>query len=233
MGGHAMSDAEKKDEGLPTDFQGWSELVVKYLSYVEEISPFKVGNIQKLISDVSKDALPELGGQIAPYFAIVQIIFLMLFLAYFVLGVVSVAIDFEAMDCACAEDSWIWLYALLVLVIPTSMGVVMGFVKGAMAAADLEAKLGFDTAIFTALPPPILYITLGILGIVLWANMTELCDTYYETHHPLLLGIFHIQVIIMSIASVFGLLACWGMTMVVVKQIWPMGEDTAETSKSV
>lgn len=157
----------------------------------------------------------------------------MLFLGYFVLGVVSVAIDFEAMDCACAEDSWIWLYALLVLVIPTSMGVVMGFIKGAMAAADLEAKLGFDTAIFTALPPPILYVTLGILGIVLWANMTELCDTYYETHHPLLLGIFHIQVIIMSIASVFGLLACWGMTMVVVKQIWPMGEDTAETSKSV
>lgn len=43
-------------QGLPTDFQGWSELVVKYLSYVEEISPFKVGNIQKLISDVSKDA---------------------------------------------------------------------------------------------------------------------------------------------------------------------------------
>ena len=207
-----------------------------------------------------------------------QIVFLMLFLGYFVLGVVSVAIDFEAMDCACAEDSWIWLYALLVLVIPTSMGVVMGFIKGAMAAADLEAKLGtpecndvltpflsmlhvsvsplhlscwrtsilarvvltcrtscagFDTAIFTALPPPILYVTLGILGIVLWANMTELCDTYYETHHPLLLGIFHIQVIIMSIASVFGLLACWGMTMVVVKQIWPMGEDTAETSKSV
>merc|ERR1719504_413570 len=101
----------------------------------------------------------------------------------------------------------------------------MGFIKGAMAAADLEAKLGFDTAIFTALPPPILYVTLGILGIVLWANMTELCDTYYETHHPLLLGIFHIQVIIMSIASVFGLLACWGMTMVVVKQIWPMGEE--------
>jgi len=221
---------ETKDEGLPTDFNGWSELIVKYLSYVEEISPFKVGQIQKLIADVSKDALPELGGQIAPYFAIVQIIFLMLFLAYFVLGVVSVAVDFEAMDCECAEDSWVWLYVLLVLVIPTSMGVVMGFVKGAMAAADLEAKLGFDTAIFTALPPPLLYITLGILGIVLWANMTEECDDFYSDSHGLLLGIFHIQVIIMAIASVFGLISCWAMTMVLIKQVWPGEEDSSTKS---
>jgi hypothetical protein len=44
------------EQGLPTDFNGWSELIVKYLSYVEEISPFKVGQIQKLISDVSKDS---------------------------------------------------------------------------------------------------------------------------------------------------------------------------------
>lgn len=85
--------------------------------------------------------MPELGGQIAPYFAVVQIIFLMLFLAYFVLGVVSIAVDFEAMDCACAEDSWIWLYALLVIVIPTSMGVVMGFIKGAMAAAGENSQM--------------------------------------------------------------------------------------------
>jgi len=43
-------------EQFPSDFNGWSELLVKYLSYVEEISPFKVGQIQKLLSDVSKDA---------------------------------------------------------------------------------------------------------------------------------------------------------------------------------
>jgi len=175
--------------------------------------------------------LPELGGQIAPYFAVVQIVFLMMFLAYFVLGVVSVAVDFDAMDCACAEDSWIWLYVLLVIVIPTSMGVVMGFIKGAMAAADLEAKLGFDTAIFTALPPPVLYITFGILGIVLWANMTEECGDFYSGSHGLLFVIFHIQVIIMSIASIFGLISCWAMTMVLIKQIWPSEEES--TTKSV
>ena len=73
----------------------------------------------------ARHRFPDLGGQIAPYFAVVQIIFMLLFVAYFVLGVVSIVVDFEAMDCDCAEDSWIWLYALLVIVIPTSMGVVM------------------------------------------------------------------------------------------------------------
>ena len=58
--------------------------------------------------------LPELGGQIAPYFAVAQIVFLMLFLAYFVLGVIAVCVDFEAMDCPCAEDSWIWYQCVCV-----------------------------------------------------------------------------------------------------------------------
>jgi hypothetical protein len=66
--------------------------------------------------------LPELGNQIAPYFAVAQIIFLLMFVAYFTLGVVALIHDHEAMDCECAEDSWIWLYALLVVVIPTSLG---------------------------------------------------------------------------------------------------------------
>jgi hypothetical protein len=130
--------------------------------------------------------LPELGNQIAPYFAVAQIIFLLMFVAYFTLGVVALIHDHEAMDCECAEDSWIWLYALLVVVIPTSLGtmrawagwmrlrmaytniiitgVVIGFIKGAMAAADLDEKLGFDTSIFTTLPGPALFLTLGALN---------------------------------------------------------------------
>ena len=68
--------------------------------------------------------LPELGNQIAPYFAVAQIIFLLMFVAYFTLGVVALIHDNAAMDCECAEDSWIWLYALLVIVIPTSLGTI-------------------------------------------------------------------------------------------------------------
>jgi len=51
---------------------------------------------------------------------------------------------------------------------------------------------------------------LGILGIVLWGGMTEECDDFYEANHGLLLGVFHIQVIIMCVASVFGTITLAG-----------------------
>ena len=41
----------------------------------------------------------------APYFAIGMVFFLMLFVAYFVLAVVAIAVDFGAMDVECAEVS--------------------------------------------------------------------------------------------------------------------------------
>ena len=43
------------------------------------------------------------GEAVAPYFAIGMLFFLMLFVAYFVLAVVSIIVDFDAMDAACAE----------------------------------------------------------------------------------------------------------------------------------
>ena len=58
-----------------------------------------------------------------------QVIFLLLFVAYFVIGVVALAVDAEAMDAECAADSWIWLYALLVIVIPTSLGFILSLVE--------------------------------------------------------------------------------------------------------
>ena len=50
------TDVQEKGEGMPTDFNGWSALVVRWLSFVEEISPFKVGQIQQLIANASKDS---------------------------------------------------------------------------------------------------------------------------------------------------------------------------------
>lgn len=37
-------------------FEGVSKLVVKYLSPVEQLSPFKVGQIQKLVADIAESA---------------------------------------------------------------------------------------------------------------------------------------------------------------------------------
>merc|ERR1712127_793073 len=146
-----MASEESKEESL--SFESVSALVVKYLSPVEQLSPFKVGQIQKLISDIAESAgNSELGGQIAPYFAIAQVIFLILFVVYFVIGVVALAVDAEAMDAPCAEDSWIWLYALLVIVIPTSIGFIIGLVQSGLQMIEALKDVKYD--IFLPLPPP-------------------------------------------------------------------------------
>jgi len=208
-----MSADEKKDENfeIPTSFEGFSALVVKWLSPVEQLSPFKVGQIQKLIAQIAESAgNKELGNQIAPYFAIAQVLFLLLFVAYFVVGVVALAVDAEAMDAECAADSWIWLYALLVIVIPTSLGFVLSLVEGGLKMIPALEGVKYD--VFLILPPPVLMVVLGILGIVLWSGMTDECDDFYGANHGLLLGVFHIQVIIMCIASVFGTITLIGFT---------------------
>ena len=51
----AGGDRPNAVEVLET-FESVSALVVKYLSPVEELSPFKLGNIQKLISDIAEAA---------------------------------------------------------------------------------------------------------------------------------------------------------------------------------
>lgn len=43
------------------------------------------------------------GNAVAPYFAIGMVFFLMVFVAYFTIAVVSIVVDFSAMDAPCAE----------------------------------------------------------------------------------------------------------------------------------
>ena len=58
----------------------------------------------------------------------------------------------------------------------------------------IPALEGVKYDVFLILPPPVLMVVLGILGIVLWSGMTDECDDFYGANHGLLLGVFHIQV---------------------------------------
>jgi len=117
-----------------------SDMVVKYLSPVEEMSPFQVGQIHKLISDINENA----GTAAAPGFIVLQVLFLLAFVGYMVVAIVALCLDWEAMVCDCAADSWIWLYVLLALAIPTTFGFIMGLVKAGLALADLKKKVGWE-----------------------------------------------------------------------------------------
>jgi len=222
--------AEQAQEHLKST----SDLVVKYLSPVEEMSPFKVGQIQKLISDVNEAA----GTAAAPFFIVLQVLFLLAFVAYMVIAIVALCVDWLAMDCECAADSWVWLYVLLALVIPTAFGFIMGLVKAGLALADLKKNVGWEIPdVFLALPGPVIYITLGILGIILWSTMDAECDSLYSESFGMLFIIFKIQVIMMGVASIFGLITCCAQVTVLIAQMSgtapPKHEDDISESKYV
>jgi len=219
--------ADKAQEHLKST----SDLVVKYLSPVEEMSPFKVGQIQKLISDINEQA----GTVVAPFFIVLQVLFLLAFVGYMVVAIVALCLDWEAMSCDCAADSWIWLYVLLALAIPTSFGFVMGLVKAGLALADLKKNVGWEIPdVFLALPAPVIYITLGILGIILWSGMDAECDELYSTSYGMLFVVFKIQVIMLGIASIFGVITCFAQASVLIAQLSGSGSTEApqETSES-
>merc|ERR1712216_78709 len=174
---------EKKEEDLdpelgptikmdvPSTFQGWCTLISRVLAPAEELSPFKLGQIQKLIADINADA----GLWVAPYFVTGQILFLVAFALYLVTAILAIVVDFGAAEDACAEKSWVWLYVLLAVAIPTGLGFVMGMVKQGLMLANLKKRVGWEVPpALLSFPGPVLYVVLGILGILLWAQMESM-----------------------------------------------------------
>jgi hypothetical protein len=45
---------------------------------------------------------------------------------------------------ACAQDSWVWLFVLLAIAIPTGLGFVMGLVKTGLNMANLKKRFGWE-----------------------------------------------------------------------------------------
>jgi hypothetical protein len=73
----------------------------------------------------------------------------------------------------------------------------------------LKKNVGWEIpALLLSLPGPVMYIVFAILGILLWAFMTDACHNWYQGYTGLLLVIFKIQVIMFGVASVFGVLTC-------------------------
>ena len=194
------------------------------------MSPFKLGQIQQLIADINKDA----GLFVAPVFTMGQIVFLIAFVVYLAAAIFALVLDFDAAENACAAEHWVWLYVLLVTAIPTGLGFVMGIVKTVLLAVNLKKRIGWEVpAIFLSFPGPVSYIVLGIFGILLWANMDAGCDSFYESSHFLLYTIFHIQVIIMGIASIFGVMTCIAQGTVFIASLNPKDPDLEKLKEAL
>lgn len=145
----------------------------------------KVGQIQKLVADADE----ELGKTLAPYVAIHQVVFLITFVAYFVVALVALVLDADAMDTVCATDTWIWLYVQLV--IPTTVGFIVGLLQATsrMATQDEAALRMVD--IFLAFPSPVTMVVLGVIGLALWGGMEDACADFYGEIFGLLLVVLY------------------------------------------
>ena len=195
-----MAEQDEFSSQANSAFDAFSKQVVSTLSPVEQMSPFRIGQIQKLVADSNE----ELGLKTAPCFAITQVFFLLGFVGYFVAGLVALVLDAAAMDEECAAESWIWLYVLLVLVIPTSLGFVIGLVQGAMQMVFTDATALRNIDLLLGLPSPLINVTLGVLGLALWGGMDSDCATFYWENYAMLLVIFYIQIGLMCISALFG-----------------------------
>ena len=198
---NARRDAARKERGdfeLPETFGEFSSMVVHRLAPVEELSPFKLGQIQELVGAVSKDV----GDAIAPYFAVGIVLFLLAFVAYVTVAIIALVLDSKAIADVCADDYWIWVYVLLALALPLSLGLLTGLLKTVLNAADLKKNVGCEIpAVFLALPAPIVYIVLGVLGILIWATMDDECTDWYSQNTLMLLIVFRIQVILVCVSG--------------------------------
>ncbi|EKX45062.1 hypothetical protein GUITHDRAFT_139332 [Guillardia theta CCMP2712] len=223
----SMPEFNMPEIKMPTDFNEGSAQLVEILKPVEQLSPIKFGQMHTVIKDMNKEA----GDAIANYVVFVQIIFLLLFVAYFVMGVIAVCVDFAAMDAPCAAQSWVWLYVLLVVIIPTSLGFIMFAVEAVLKSIDLKKNVGWEVpSVFFSFPSPIVYIVFGILGIVLWSNMGDECDKFYSTNHGMLLTMFHIQVIVMGVAAILGVITVWSQAVQFITSFFTKTEESVKSA---
>ena len=172
------------------------------------------------------------------------------------MGVIAVCVDFAAMDAPCAAQSWVWLYVLLVVIIPTSLGFVMFAVEAVLKSIDLKKNVGWEVpSVFFSFPSPIVYIVFGILGIVLWSNMGDECDKFYSTNHGMLLTMFHIQVfvfdnldsnhsahayesltilslqvIVMGVAAILGVITVWSQAVQFITSFFTKTEESVKSA---
>jgi len=107
----------------------------------------------------------------------------------------TIAVSGAAYTAVCAEDSNIWVFCLLFIIVMPLVGCLVGVVTQL-------ANLG----VVMRMVPSVMNFIIAVWGILLWVNMTKDCDHYYEREYPSLLLLFHISVVFLI--CTFVLLVC-------------------------
>jgi hypothetical protein len=110
----------------------------------------------------------------------------------------------------------------------------MGLVKTGLNMANLKRRFGWEVPpMLLSFASPVLYVVLGIFGIILWATMSSGCSGTYESKYGLLFVIFKIQVIMFGIAAIFGAITTFSQAVVFFNSLNPEDPDLAALKKKL
>jgi hypothetical protein len=107
-------------------------------------------------------------------------------------AVVTIFNSSAAGESACAGDSNIWTFCLVAVIIMPIVGCVI----------NMFARLAESAGIIAQTVPSVINLVIAVWGVLLWANMTEECMSFYDNDFNSLLLLFKINVILLSISFV-------------------------------
>jgi cytochrome b subunit of formate dehydrogenase len=117
--------------------------------------------------------------------------------ADFISSIVVIFLSFSAFRVPCAEDSSIWLYSLVSLILAPAFVISLAFI--------LQDRKSAAICLFLA--PSLIMLFMAVWGVVLWADLPSECDHYYSETYWALFLVFKINVVLLAIALVISLIA--------------------------
>jgi hypothetical protein len=86
----------------------------------------------------------------------------------------------------------IWHFCFMAVIIIPILSFLVGIIRSAYAESKfLFNALGQISGLFS--------LVMGVWGILLWTNLTNECDVFYDTNYPSLLLIFKVYVVVLII----------------------------------
>jgi hypothetical protein len=116
-------------------------------------------------------------------------------------SIVVVITTSSAYSVPCASDSNIWLYSLVAVIIAPVVGSVVSAINSAFK----------ETAGYLQVIPLSMTLFMAVWGVLLWANMSERCNAFYDEAYWALYLVFKINVILLIIGFVVILIALCGV----------------------
>jgi hypothetical protein len=112
-------------------------------------------------------------------------------------SIVVVCTSSSAYSVSCAEDSNIWLYSLVAVIVMPIVGAIVSAINSILK----------EFASFLQVIPASMTLFMAVWGVLLWANLSSTCNAYYEEAYWALFLVFKINVVLLVIGFVFTLMA--------------------------